>query len=212
MNLAEAPELPARMLPNIYGVSLARWAYMGFHYGPDRNPMPDEIAAMDDVQQAESALKNYLELEAQRVEEESEAAKAAARQEQLAKDEAERREAEDYEAEIERRAQARAAEIIAEAGQPEPPVAVIPGPPVAVPSGEDDDTPPTDFPADVVADPNRKAALSDILAGCTSKVQLISEMKDVPWQTIKAAVVNYGKEPGDKPANIDILAEILELE
>ena len=159
---------------------------MGFHYGPDRQPIPDEIASMADEQQAEVALTNYRSQEAQREQEMSAAVEAERVKEAEALAEAERREKQDMEDEIERRAQARAAEIIAGGKNT---------------AGDEDKS-------DAV---EPELELTDILASCTTAAQLDESLTGVSWQRIKAAVEGLGMEPGDKKANIALLAEHLGL-
>ena len=195
MNLQDAPVLPPNLTPNIYGISLARWHYKGFHYGPDRQPMPDHIAGMEDEKQAEVALKNYHAQEVKELEIMQEAAAAEAEKEAQAIAEAKKREEAEVEAEIERRANARAAEIIAEARKQ-------PGPA---------QTKTEDLPVDTTDDDSAPKELGALLAACKTKDDLIATLKDVHWLNIRRAVEGFGEEPGKKKENVEILAKHLGL-
>lgn len=203
-NLQDAPDLPPRLPMNVYGISLARWHYEGFYYGPNREAIPDEIAAMADEQQASIALKNYLSRETQRQYEMTEAAAAEAAQELEAAQEAEERELKQLEVEIERRAQSRAAEIIAAAQQ----TSEQTSDPVddSDENPEDGENPPSEA---VTETPQEK--LGEILSTCTTRLQLEAQLNTVPWQHINHAVEMIDKTPGKKSENIAILAEHLEL-
>lgn len=226
-NLQDAPVLPPHLPMNIYGVSLGRWHYKGFYYGPDRNPIPEQIAAMEDEEQAAIMLKNYLEQESQRQFEMSEAAEAEAEKERQAAQEAEDRDLQELDEEIERRAQSRAAEIIAAAQEPTP---VDPSPPTPVVEEPEDvpeheegntvlgtrgtDAPATAGPGEAVGSDaaTSRQNLAEILSNCTTKAQLEEQLASVQWQHITRAVERVGKTPGKKTENIAILAEHLGLE
>ncbi len=203
-NLNEAPPLPPNMLPNIYGNSLARWAIdkdgERFYYGPNREPIPYEVAAMGDEQQARVALENFRSQEDQRQQEMSEAAQAEAEKEAEALAEAERRDLQELEDEIERRAQSRAADLI-DAANKEPADA---GP------GTDQDE--DDQDSDTESQPAPVKELAEIIDSCTTKTELEAELKDVQWQHIKKAVAKLGLPTGNKTQNIETLAGHLGLE
>jgi len=205
-NMQEAPELPPRLPINVYGESLARWHYKGFYYGPDRQAIPAEIAAMGDQQQAEIALKNWRSQQEQRDAEMTEAKEAEEAQELQAKEEAERREEQDKEDEIERRAQARVKEIMDGNPDPAPTVATDKNPSTDTVPGPDDEA------GSEQTEPlTKKQELAAILAECKTKAELEAQLRDVHYLHIKRAVEGFEKTPGNKAKNIAILAECLEL-
>ena len=212
INLQDAPILPPKTPMNVYGVSLARWALKGpdgrvWYYGPDRQPIPADIAAMAEEQQATVALENYRSQETQRQLEASAAVAAERAKEAEAVAEAERREQQEMEDEIERRAQVRAAELIAESrstkAESKPAPARLAEP---KPDPEPEPAPAPTAPAAPLGE------LAEILSTCSTRAALEEALTDVPWQHIKATVEKLGKTPGKKTENISILADYLELE
>jgi hypothetical protein len=183
------------MLPNCYGVSIARWYIDGVYYGPDREPIPDHIAAMDNEEQAAIALENYKEQERIEAEQMRESEEAERRREEEILAENKRRKEEELEAEIERRAELKAQEKVQ---------ALLADQEAASLNGDEGNQDKKE---------QRTEELTDILAGCTTKDELHTKMKSVPWQNIQKAVEGLGLEKGeDKTANIEILAGHLGLE